>query len=384
MTKEEIRTLTIDEVKERLQAILDEIEADDADLDALEEEQKALHDRERELRKAAIAEEEARAVAAKEVVTIKTFEEEKEERKMGNMEIRNTPEYKAAYLEYIKSGNDAECRALLTTNVSGYVPVPELLENEIKTAWESNALFDVVRKTYIKGNVKVGFELSATGASVHVEGTDAPAEEVVTIGVIELKPESLKKWITVSDESIDMNDNILDYIYKELAYRIVALAVSELIDAIKEAPTASTATAAGVQTIEAAPDVNTVVNAVALLSAQATNLNIVMNRQTKPLFVTAAMQANFAMDIWDGLEDKIIYTDALDGYTDAEAEDVYAIIGDFGYGAQANFPNGTDMSIKFDDLSLAEKDLVKIVGRMYVAIGVVAENAFVTITKPSA
>ena len=36
-----------------------------------------------------------------------------------------------------------------------------------------------------------------------------------------------------------------------------------------------------------------------------------------------------------------------------------------------------------DDLSLAEYDLVKLVGRMFIALGVVAPNAFCRVTKPA-
>lgn len=39
------------------------------------------------------------------------------------------------------------------------------------------------------------------------------------------------------------------------------------------------------------------------------------------------------------------------------------------------------MTIKMDDLSLAEQDLVKIVGRQYVGVEVVAPKAFTKITK---
>ena len=59
----------------------------------------------------------------------------------------------------------------------------------------------------------------------------------------------------------------------------------------------------------------------------------------------------------------------------------YAIIGDLGVGALANFPEGDGVSIKYDDLSLAEYDLVKIVGREYVGMGVVAPKAFVKLVK---
>ena len=54
-------------------------------------------------------------------------------------------------------------------------------------------------------------------------------------------------------------------------------------------------------------------------------------------------------------------------------------MGDFD-GAQANFPNGDEVSLKYDDLSLAESDLVKIVGREYVALGIVADHAFCKVT----
>lgn len=386
MRIDEIRTLDMPAIETRMAEIKVEMDSEDANLEALNQELDAIEERKASI----IAEAEERNKVVEQIINEPVAQPIiVEERKMENVvEVRNTPAYKSAYLEYIKTGNDAECRALLSTNgtsesLTGYVPVPEVLEREIKTAWESNALFDVIRKTFIKGNVKVGFELSATGASIHKEGTAAPDEEVVTLGVIELKAESLKKWITITDEAIDLNDGILDYIYKELAYRIVALAVEEMIGKITSAPTTgSTSTAANVKTIALEPNVDTIVKAVAQLSAQATDLHIVMNRQTKAEFVSKALNANYSVDVFDGLRDRIIFTDALDGYNDADEGEVYAIVGDFGYGAQANFPNGTEMTIKFDNLSLAEKDLVKVVGRMYVALAVVAENAFVTITKP--
>ena len=46
-----------------------------------------------------------------------------------------------------------------------------------------------------------------------------------------------------------------------------------------------------------------------------------------------------------------------------------------------NFPNGEGIDIKVDDLSQAEYDLVRVIGREFVGIGVVANNAFVRITK---
>ena len=42
------------------------------------------------------------------------------------------------------------------------------------------------------------------------------------------------------------------------------------------------------------------------------------------------------------------------------------------------------MIVKFDDLSLAEKDLVKIVGRQYAAHAVIGPGKFARLTKPAA
>ena len=59
----------------------------------------------------------------------------------------------------------------------------------------------------------------------------------------------------------------------------------------------------------------------------------------------------------------------------------YAIVGDLGHGALANFPNGDGIDFKFDELSKKKEDLIEVLGREYVALGVVAPNAFVKITK---
>ena len=89
---------------------------------------------------------------------IKEFKEEKREMKT-NEEIRKSQEYVDAYARYLVTENDAECRALLTSNVSGSVPVPVIVDEIIRTAWDESDILSRVRKTNIKGNLKVAFEL---------------------------------------------------------------------------------------------------------------------------------------------------------------------------------------------------------------------------------
>ena len=191
MTKEEIMNLGFEELESRKSAIAEEtkeadneqLEALNAELDFIEERRIVLVNEAEESRKAA----EAVASGAGKVI-----ETRKEDKAMTNMEVRNTPEYIEAFAKYIKTGKDAECRALLTESVTGgVVPVPELVESRVRQAWERDEIFSRVAKTYVRGNLKVGFEISATDAAVHTEGAAAPAEEVLTLGIVTMVPQNI-------------------------------------------------------------------------------------------------------------------------------------------------------------------------------------------------
>lgn len=309
---------------------------------------------------------------------------QKEERKVEKkMNIRSTKEYTEAFAKYVKTGKDTEVRALLTENVSGgTVPVPEFIEARVRTAWDKEGIMALVKKTYLRGNIKVGFEISATGAVVHTEGSAAPTEETLTLGIVSMVPETIKKWITISDEVLDLgSEEFLSYIYDELTYQIAKKAADELVSAIASSPSVSSATAPGQDQLTAAPALGTVASAVAHLSDEASNPVIIMNKLTYAEFKAAQYAANFAADPFEGLT--VLFNNSLPAYTAATQSQVWMIVGDLTVGAQANFPNGYDIVFKFDDLSLAEKDLVKIVGREFVALNVVAPRAFCNVIKAS-
>ena len=176
----------------------------------------------------------------------------------------------------------------------------------------------------------------------------------------------------------------MGYLYKEIAHNIIVYAETLLIAAIKGAPAAPTATAVSVPRIaDDTLDVDTVVKLVALLSGQARDLHLVMHRRTYAQLVGIALNANYAVDVFDGLRDRIVFSDllAVPGDSGIAAGTPYIIVGDFAYGAQINLPNGYDVQIKVDDLSLAEKDLVKLVGRMYCGIGIVSDKSFAMVVK---
>ena len=168
----EIKEMNFDELETRRAELAAEI--DNADMERLTAINAELD--EIEARKAALkTEAEERAKTIEEVLNAPEPTPIVEER-TNTMETRNTKEYIDAFAEYIKSGDDKECRALLTETVSGTVPVPAFVDEIIRTAWEKNDILARVRKTFLKGNLKVAFERSADGAYIHTEGTSAPTE----------------------------------------------------------------------------------------------------------------------------------------------------------------------------------------------------------------
>lgn len=330
---------------------------------------------------------EAEIRAAKEVEqhpeSAKEIKNERGEKKMEK-EFRNSPEYIAAYAKAIK-GDDTDLRSLLTENAptGGQVPIPTFAEERIRTAWETDEILNRVGKTYVKGNAKIGFEISGSDAVIHVEGTDAPNEEELALGVVELIPKSIKKWITISDEVLDMKDEeFIDYIYDELGHKIAKAAADIVVAKIKALPQTSSATTPAAAKITEAPSATTMVNAIANLSDEATNNVAIMNKLTWAAFKSITTGDGYPLaDPFAGLV--VLFNNSLKSYDAASDGEVYAIVGDLATGFRANFPNGEEIKIKMDDLSLAEADLVKFVGRKYVALEAVAPGRFTLIAKPT-
>ncbi|MBQ1293016.1 MAG: phage major capsid protein [Clostridiales bacterium] len=381
MTKEEIMELDSDAIEARCTEIAEAIEAkaEGTDFEALSQELDFISER-----KAALAEQkkaDIEAVMEGEGSPVENIQI-KEERHMDLMEIRKSDAYVEAFANYIRTGDDTECRSLLTENASGVVPVPELVEGIVRTAWEKDGIMSRVKKAYIKGNLKVSFEISADGAVVHTEGADAPSAENLVLGILELVPASIKKWIKISDETVDMGgEAFLRYVYDELTYQIAKKASEDLIGKIKTCGTVATnvgTTCVGVPVITTTSiTLGLIAQAMSQLSPEATDPVIIMNRKSWGAFKAVEAAGNYGYDPFEGLP--VLFSNALTAWSAATTGVPVVIVGDLGRGALANFPNGEEITIKYDDKSLAEADLVKVVAREYVGIGVVGPSCFVKI-----
>ena len=386
MTIEEIKTAEIDVLEARMSE-LSQLEVTEEtsteEIEARADEMEAIEARKAEMVRAAKEAEETRALAAEEGEVISNLIPQ-EGRNMKTMaEFRNSAEYVDSYAEYVKSGDETELRALLTENVEdGTIAVPDFVLDVVKTAWDKNEIMSLVNKVSIKGNLKVNFEISGTDAVVHTEGSGAVDEETLTEGIVTLIPAFVKKWISVSDEVLAMRgEAFLRYIYEELTMKIVKKIADQLIALIAALPASATATSVAAAKITSAPAMATVAQAIANLSDEASNPVIVMNKLTWSNFKAIQYANGYGVDPFEGL--KVVFNNTLPAYDSASANAVYMIVGDFGQGAIANYPEGESVKFVFDDKTLATSDLVRVIGKEYVAVGAVANKAFTLVAKPT-
>ena len=386
----DFKDMTAEELIERRNSLVEGMDAEGADLDAIETEVRAIKD-ELEARKAEARKEEERkaeiraAVAQGDGDVIATFKTE-EKRTMTIDELRDSKEYINAYAEYLKTEDDTECRNMLTTindstpNGTATIPVPTFVYDIVKTAWEKEGIMSRVRKAYLKGNLKVGFEISGTDAVAHAEGASAISAEDLVLGVVDLVPSYIKKLVQFSKEAYSLSGRaFIEYLYDELSYRIAKKMADNMVAKIV-ACTASATTGCPAAPAIAVTQIamGTIADAISHLSDEAQNPVIIMNKLTYSKFKAVQYANGYGADPFEGLP--VIFNNSLTAFTAATTGVTYAIVGDLGHGALANFPNGEEIEFTFDNLTLKKQNLIEILGEQYAALGVVANNAFVKIT----
>lgn len=166
----------------------------------------------------------------------------------------------------------------------------------------------------------------------------------------------------------------------QVARQIMKLLVQKVITDIATASTSHSSSAVGIPKIDGEPDLAVVVTAEAELSDEAENVVVIINRKTSAAFHQAKVAGNFEVDPYDGLP--VLYTSALPAYSTASENAVWMIVGDL-YGAQVNYPEGEGIIKKWDDMSEAEADMVKVHGRQYAGHKVTGPGMFCNVKKVS-
>lgn len=357
----EIREMSMADIEQRSLEIEEEMKSENADMESLTAEVEAMEERRKTIEEEAEQRRAELAEVEKVSTEVEVIEKEEVRKKMDIKELRNTPEYIDAYAEMIK-GNDKELRTLLTLNVQddGTVAVPTIVEDKIWTDWAKSPILSRVRKVYVKGNYKVGYEASASGAVKHTEGAVAPDQETLTLAYIDFVAEYYKKWIKVSDSVLALRgEAFLNYLFDEFGHQM-ALALE---NAIVAEIAASSLCASATHNL----DGDAVLAGIAKLSDEAANPVVICQKSTyaaiKGIRTTTGARIE---DAFEGLEVLFNNSSALNNII---------LVGDLD-GVIANFPDGADFKFIVDDKSLAEADLVKIVGKIMCAMHLVRPNGF--------
>lgn len=373
MTREEVMILDMEGCEERAAKIAEETrDASEEILAELSAELDMIEERKNIIK--AEAEEKRAAMEAVLEGEGEVIEEVKEEERTmtDTKEIRKSPEYLDAWVENLKGRASEEQRTLLTENAgeNGTIAVPQYVEERIHTAWENNEIMRRIRKTYFKGNLKVGYEASAEGAKIHSEGGQAITEENLVIGFVELVPITLKKLVRYSSEVMAMaGQSFVDYIFDEIEYQIVKKAEEQAVYTITDSDLAEVYKAAGNALTTA-----DVIRAEGLLGGEASNPVLITTRATAAALKAAALSAQYGYDPFDGLE--VLYVDST------ALSSSLGIVVDLN-AVQANFPDGDQPKFVFDEYTEAPADIVRVIGRMMVGIGLVAPKKAVVI-RPNA
>ena len=382
----ELKDMTLEQVESRL-AECDSIRATSENAEEIEALAKEVE--ELEIRKMELKDLEERKAMAQEIQDGKAegivIEERKEENKMKTLEeYRNSKEYIDAFAEAIKSGKDDELRALLNVNVgdAGTVAVPTVVMDKIKTAWDKNEIMSRTTKTTLAANVQQEFEISGDDAVIHNEGSGAISEESLSHGIVEIIPEMIMKDKGFSREVMKMRgEEFLNYIYDELAYRIIKKLADVTVGKIAALPSSATSTTPSAAAITEGVAMGTVASAIGNLSDEAEDNVIIMNKLTWSAFKAAQYANGYGVDPFEGLP--VLYNNTLPAYSAAETNAVYMIVGSL-KDVQANYPGGEDIDFIFDEISKKKEGIVEITGSQYVGVGVTACKRFTLVKKPAA
>lgn len=312
------------------------------------------------------------------------IEEKRGEIKMNDaVEIRNSKEYINAFAEYIKTGDDTEVRSLLTTNGGGTVAVPQIVLDEVKTAWERNSILNLITNKFeAEGNIAQQFEISGDDATIHIEGSGAVSEEALSLGIATLVPDEIIKWIDFSKSVYAMRgETFLRYIYREISHKIMKALVKKLIQQIIALPSSANSTTPSAAKIKKAAAVGTVAEAYANLCDDADNPVVVINKLTHATMKAAAYANGYSVDPFEGLD--VRYNDTLPAYDTASENDVWMIVGDFGYGCVANFPKGQVPDVTLDMLTKKKQGMIEACGDLVGGAIPCACKAFTLVTKPA-
>lgn len=283
-------------------------------------------------------------------------------------------------------------------STDGGVPVPTLFQSYVERAWEKLDIIPEVSESIIKALLKVPYEASADGANYHAEGADAPNEEALTLGSTSLIPMMIKKWISVTDELEALTDEeFMKYVADEVVYQTAKFLQDKVIAGVGQGAGSNEGVvgitnASLTESITAALTFNAANEALAVVDGGDAPL-MVMNRKTffhnilgltdlegNPIYKIINDNAGKPQYFVNGV--RVKFSKALKAYDNADAGDVWAVVGDFN-AYKLNLPNGREVKTLYDPYTLATEDKSRMIGKIFAAGNVTKPEALAKLVVPS-
>lgn len=371
---------------ETRETLLEEVGELEGEAEKIDEEVKGLQETQ-----AKLAEQESRMSLIKNVETVEV------EARTAALETDkyDTPEYRKAWVEAIRTGKGEELRAWGTDMENA--PIPTLMQGYVETAWEKYGKFSqIVNKSYVKGYFAIPLEVEADSAVWHDENGAAVTPENLTLGQVLLAPKMIKKVIEITDEMMAMvPEEFMRYVADELVYRVVLVLDNAIISGTLDTNgkgVAGIVNNANTLSVDSALTFNAI-NAVVAQLVTFDNLTIAMNPQTffnnymgltdlqgRPIYQIATDNTGKPQYMINGI--RVEFTQALKSYDAASAGDVWAVVGDF-RGYRLNLPEGDNVITLFDPYTKADSDVARMIGRIYAAGNVARLKHFGQLKKAS-
>ena len=214
---------TIEEIEARKAEIAELVETPDADLDALQDEVRALNAEAEELRKSALAAEEQRKKIAEGLEPVAVVETHSEEERKMTYAI-DTKEYRDAWLAAMQGKQvTAEERTALA---NGNYAIPQETLNKIYGKLEVYPLLNAVDVMHIPGTVEIPVEGTINDAAVVAMGT-AATDGADTLAHVSLGAYKLIKTVEITADVMAMSIPAFEtWLVDRLANKIYRLATS--------------------------------------------------------------------------------------------------------------------------------------------------------------
>ena len=231
--------MNLEQIENRSKEILEKLESsEDLSEDEISTLENEVNDLENE-KKSLIAKLEKRSLTLEKIkrglvgdeVDKNETDSKKEERKMEQENIRESKEYRSAFLKKLqrKELTEAEERALTTATASVGAAIPTITQNLIiEKVFQAAPLLNEITLLRVDGNVTFAVESTVAEAAIHTEGATITESGDVLVPV-SLGQYEINKYITISKSVSKMSIDAFEAWITKMLGKMIAKAITNLI-----------------------------------------------------------------------------------------------------------------------------------------------------------